>query len=265
MASKTGADMGAMIVDAYRNGEGGVTLARRLGVGTTTVYRVLRRHGIRRRASSARPKRFSVAEERLIAARYAKEGSSARVAHEYGCSAVLVRTIARRHGVDVGARGGRVKHWSDDERADIVRQYRAGASQCDIADAAGISQTTVSRILREEGVTAGNRRERHGNWKGGRSRMGDYTAVLVEPDDPYASMRTSLGYVLEHRLVMAKSLGRPLTKRETVHHINGDKRDNRLENLQLRQGRHGNGESMMCGDCGSRNLVHVPLKGGTRA
>lgn len=78
-------------------------------------------------------------------------------------------------------------------------------------------------------------------WNGGVSYSGGYKTIRIYPDNPYYEMADCQGYVMEHRLVIAKKMGRLLNSNETVHHVNGIKDDNRLENLEVWWGNHGKG------------------------
>lgn len=78
--------------------------------------------------------------------------------------------------------------------------------------------------------------DKNPNWNGGKKISSGYV-LIWKPKHKYS---TKLGYVSEHRLVIEKKLNRYLEPGEVVHHINGIKDDNRIDNLKLfeRNGDH---------------------------
>lgn len=94
------------------------------------------------------------------------------------------------------------------------------------------------------------------SWKGGITDSEVGRKIWIADEDPMFSMAIGkTNYVLEHRLVVARWLKRPLFEDETVHHIDGNNLNNEFTNLQLRTGHHGEGQVRKCADCGSRNII----------
>lgn len=98
----------------------------------------------------------------------------------------------------------------------------------------GMSKSWVERTCSRIGIKTQRSGPRggagHPNWKGGRHTDRDGYVTIWLPEHPCA--RKS-GRVLEHRLVMEATLGRLLDAQEVVHHIDGNRGNNVIENLQL--------------------------------
>ncbi len=135
---------------------------------------------------------------------------------------------------------GSIIYW-DDEQVDPryptrrrIVTVRCGGKYCN----GSVRQVPV-HIAAQPEFTGHCRRCAHfgeasSRWKGGRRENAQgYMRIKLGPDHPFYSMTDENGYVLEHRLVMAEQLGRPLRQDEIVHHLNRKKDDNRPENLQL--------------------------------
>lgn len=79
-------------------------------------------------------------------------------------------------------------------------------------------------------ISEAHKGSKNAMWKGGIKITGSGYRYIYKPEHPYA---TKDGYVIEHRLVLEKKLGKILPKNVHIHHINGIKTDNRIENLMI--------------------------------
>lgn len=180
--------------------------------------------------------RISPKQSRQIADLYREGMHSTEIEKIFGTCSANVLYHVRKHGIQVRNRSqtNRMRAPVDEDR---LRKLVAEAelSQREIAERLGVSQATIERTCRSLGLRSlrgrGSKGPKNNFWKGGKPRRDRHEYVLVwQPDHPHARAN---GCVLEHRLVMEKHLGRYLEPHEVVHHIDGDKKHNELENLAL--------------------------------
>ena len=162
------------------------------------------------------------------------------------------------HGKDLGKSGSYY--------AGIKKNIYAKCPDCGKERWVILRPSTSSGISRcqsccgkQTGSLSQGKMENSPHWKGGR---GDYTYkpyiyIRISDTDPFYPMSTHQGRcgggeILEHRLIMARHLNRMLTRKEHVHHKNGDKTDNRLENLELVSPANHSLYDVMCSHCSVR-------------
>jgi transposase-like protein len=159
--------------------------------------------------------------------------------------------------------------WSKKERAKlIIKKYLNDSTVDDLMQEFSLCRQSVLNILRKNqidikesrggkswGIDALKKLSRsigkdHHNWKRGKKIDKTGYVLILNPNRTIEKPQ----YVREHRYVMEQHLGRKLTKTEHVHHINGIRTDNRLENLQIVQNNRHFGE-VVCPYCQHQFLV----------
>lgn len=163
---------------------------------------------------------------------YNKLHNMSEVARSLKMTHVSVAKILKEHNIE------RVKATRHKKReaykTQILKMYNAGYSSTKIVKLLNneVSYTTIITCLKEAGIevrAAGfQKREQNPAWNGGIT-LDERGYVLIKSNNH--PRRNNNGYVREHIVVAEQKINRPLKKGETVHHINGDVKDNRPENL----------------------------------
>ena len=144
---------------------------------------------------------------------------------------LTMKEIAQMYDVAVGTVFNYIKKYEIPERKKFTERTRKKMISSHIGipsvrKGVKLQDETKRKISKAQKGKYKNPSEFGGHKK---KRADGYIKVYV-PDHPLA---TKDGYVMEHILVMEKSIGRYITRDEVVHHKNKIRDDNRLENLQL--------------------------------
>ena len=251
----------AEAVRRFEAGETAKDLATNFGVTRWVVYGAIRRAGLQPESNRSHKGRPKPVDRGAIIAEYLDGASIRTVAKKHQMSYAGVRNILRKKGISVRGSFKNIEGVTDQM---LVDAYESGESLSAIGRRIGSCQGTVGRKLRRLGIAIRSQGHelgpKHPAWKGGRVVFQGYVRIWIDPTHPMRVMADTSGYVLEHRLIMAEHLGRVLTPNETVHHKNGIRGDNSIENLQIRTGNHGPGVCLKCADCGSINIVGDDIK-----
>jgi transposase len=250
------------ICDKFKQGLSGAEIAKELNQPRFRIYEVLRKYGFKPKDNFKQIKQGKPEELQEKIVEYYQTSDIRNTGKNFNIPYGTVRKILMKRNVlrlDNGQ-----KLISEELAKECVKDWQLGMSQTAIAKKYNVSQAVIGRTLWKQGIQTSKRLrfgEKHGSYKGGKgiNNMG-YVQILMPKDHKfYKEMALSHGYVLEHRFKMAESLGRPLTKDESVHHVDGNKQNNDISNLQLRKRNHGQGIVMKCRCCGSTDIESIEI------
>jgi len=115
-----------------------------------------------------------------------------------------------------------------------VDAYLSGVSAAELARQAGMNPGQMYRGLRSIGVSMRGRSAAGiGRTMPSGEKSASFKGGVVIDKNGYRRVRGSGKFRLEHRMIVEEAIGRKLVEGEVVHHINGDRQDNRKENLHV--------------------------------
>ena len=186
-----------------------------------------------------------VLTEEFLVKEYVNKRRFARdIAREVGCSVVSVTNYLRKYGIEVETRyedrrgylGGTNPAREVMTEEYLTREYvDKNRSQTSIAQELNCSITLVREMLLKYGIEI-NKEKNHSFISSANNKFGTYITqdkdylLIYSPNHPKANSR---GYVRLHVILAEYYFDTTIEDGEVVHHVNGDRQDNRKENLVI--------------------------------
>lgn len=140
------------VCSRYIGGESTVELATAFGVAHGTVIAALKRNGVERRTISAAKGGLQPEAEIEVCRRYALGESAVDLGAAFGVSGSHVASVLKHHGVERRTMSEAMGGLHPEAIAEVCHRYAKGESSRQLADAFGVTYSTICNVLKRNGI-----------------------------------------------------------------------------------------------------------------
>ena len=138
----------------YLAGENTVQLGNAFGVGSVTIFRTLKRNGVKTRSVSEAQGGLSATVKAIVCSRYLAGENTVQLGNAFGVNPTTICEILKRNGVKIRSSKEAQGGLNAAVEPEICSRYLAGENTIQLGNAFGVSHPTIGKILRRHNVEA---------------------------------------------------------------------------------------------------------------